>query len=270
MSLVVDVTINGSATEAIVDTAAMVTLISEKYFRSLGCHNIQLGQNVLLKGLSNNPICGQFVNNVNIKLGPKIYSWNVCVAPMTDNIILGIDFLKAFSAVVDLGKNIVCLGEHIIPGKLKIPPDNDPIQILRVHVAQKATIPPHTVGFVKGKVASNTVDGTQLFEPLPQRDGILLSAVLVEGKTFNVKVINDSDGYFSLKKGRLLGSSEPCSPLTTTPFDVKMGQKQLNLHLITIPLPHPLSQNLKSLYRAICVTYTTHHVKAWMIPSVSD
>ncbi|MES9879356.1 MAG: pol polyprotein, partial [Sedimenticola sp.] len=230
MTLVVDVTINGSETEAVIDTAAMVTLVSDSFFRSLACHNTLSGQTVLLKGLSDTPIHGQFFNGLNIRIGHQNYKWKVCVAPMTDNCILGIDFLKAHSCLVDLGKNLLSIGGQHIPAKLKIAPHENPIKISRVQVAHRSTIPPHTIGLVQGKIHQPTPDH-QLFEPLPQRESVLMSSVYTADHIFNVKVINDSDRYLSFKKGRLLGLSEPCMPLPeshvphTQSYDVNIVQQ---------------------------------------------
>ncbi len=146
MSLVIDVIINGTPTEAVVDTAAMVSLISQSFFDTLRLEHSQTGETVILKGLSNIPIQGTFCENLNLRIGQQNVKWKVCVAPMTDNVILGIDFLKAHACLVDLGKNILGLGDQIIPAKLKVTPDDDTIKISRVHASRRSVIPPQTIG----------------------------------------------------------------------------------------------------------------------------
>ncbi|MES9881487.1 MAG: retropepsin-like aspartic protease [Sedimenticola sp.] len=223
-SLVIDVSVNGSITEAVVDTAAMVTLVSESFFKSLSCGNSPLGETVLLQGISDHPAQGRFYEGLNIRIGNKNHKWKVCVTPMTDNLILGIDFLTEFSCIVDLGKNIMIMGGQFIPAKLKIAPDNTPIKVSRVHCTQRQTIPPQSVAFVKGKL-SVPIEDTHVFEPLPQKEGILASSVFAKGNELTVKFINISDKYRSIKKGSILGLSEPCSLLPDTPcVKVKVTQ----------------------------------------------
>ncbi len=212
MSLVIDIVVNGHETEAVVDTAANVTLISESFFNSLPCHNTPLGKTVILRGISEHPMEGKLCDGLNIRIGHQTYQWNVCIAPISDNILLGIDFLRKHSCLVDLGKNILHIGSQHIPAKLKITPDDCPIKISRVNVTRKSVIPPQSVGFVQGKMLHPHPDH-YIFEPLPQREGVFVSSVYAVGNEFNVKVINDSDRYLTFKEGRMLGVSEPCSPL---------------------------------------------------------
>ncbi len=91
MSLVIDIVVNGHETEAVVDTAANVTLISESFFNSLPCHNTPLGKTVILRGISEHPMEGKLCDGLNIRIGHQTYQWNVCIAPISDNILLGID-----------------------------------------------------------------------------------------------------------------------------------------------------------------------------------
>ncbi len=82
------------------DTTAMVTLLSEK---SKHKH-----EQVVLKGLAEVPVHGKIVPNMNIRLGNRNYKWNLCVAPMSDNIILGIDFLQALRRTCGLWSKCGC------------------------------------------------------------------------------------------------------------------------------------------------------------------
>ncbi|MES9882801.1 MAG: retropepsin-like aspartic protease, partial [Sedimenticola sp.] len=205
MSLVVDIVVNGHQTEAVVDTAATITLVSDKFYSSLPQSGKSIG-NVVLKGLADVPVNGKLVPNMNIRLGYRNYKWNVCVAPMSDNVILGIDFLKAYAGLVDFGRNVVAIDGQILPAKLKVAATDDQIHISRVHICKRVVIPPETIGFVQCSVDSHPPTGdTYIFQPLPAKNGALISSVYASGTTFNVKVVNDSNTFMTFKKDRLIG-----------------------------------------------------------------
>ncbi len=198
MSLVVDIVVAGLQTEAVVDTAAMVTLLSETLYSKLPKSKHKHEQ-VVLKGLAEVPVHGKIVPNMNIRLGNRNYKWNVCVAPMSDNIILGIDFLQAYAGLVDFGRNVVAIDGQILPAKLKVSTTDEQIHISRVHVTKKVVIPPQTVGFVQCSV-DQLNDHAYVFEPLPCKNNAMIASVYGKGSVFTTKVVNDSNAYLSYKK----------------------------------------------------------------------
>ena len=44
----------------------------------------------------------RLVHRLNLSIGPHSFIWNCCVAPVNDEFILGLDFLEAHQAVIDL------------------------------------------------------------------------------------------------------------------------------------------------------------------------
>lgn len=89
-------------THAVVDTAAMVSLISMEKFQSI-CPGPLSGEAVRLhnaeKGSS---MIAHFVPKLEFWLGHKQFTWNFYVAPITDDVLLGLDFLKSKKVIVDL------------------------------------------------------------------------------------------------------------------------------------------------------------------------
>ncbi len=190
----------------------MVTLVSDNLFSQLPQPSHIQPDKVILKGLAEVPVQGRTVPNINIKLGHNNYKWNVCVAPMSDNVILGLDFLKAHLGLVDVGRNVVAIDGQVLPAKLKLAATYDQIEVRRVHVSKmlQSLRSPLAICNVPSIVllATNFV-----FEPLPCKNGALISSVFATGNKFNTKVINDSDTYLSFKKGRLIGLAEDCTLL---------------------------------------------------------
>ena len=66
-----------------------------------------------------NNILAQLVKSVCFSLGDHTYNWNSYVAPLSDEVILGIDFLKENQEIVNLVDNQLILNNKVIPAILK-------------------------------------------------------------------------------------------------------------------------------------------------------
>jgi hypothetical protein len=86
---------------AVIDTAAVVTLISMKLFEELG-GSVQSDSKIMLRGHGDEPSEAFRVPKFEFQLEGKIFSWNVCVVVMRDDFILGLDFLTKYECRLDL------------------------------------------------------------------------------------------------------------------------------------------------------------------------
>ena len=83
--------VNGIPTYAILDTAAMITLLRDDYLQPLHDPN-QIGPVCVLTGISADPVYGRIVYNVPITVGTQTFLYTVCFAPVKDDCLLGLDF----------------------------------------------------------------------------------------------------------------------------------------------------------------------------------
>ena len=105
-TLYVPITFNDIKVDAVVDTAAQVTVISSGTFNKLRPKPKVKG-NVCLRGVGNgSEIFGEIVE-VNLTMGNNNIKWNVIVADISDSVLLGIDFLDHHQISIDL--NTYCL-----------------------------------------------------------------------------------------------------------------------------------------------------------------
>jgi hypothetical protein len=73
----------------------MITLVNEK----LICGEEHGDEGLVkLRGLGEQLVYGRIVKNVHIKIGSQTITWDVCTAPLRDDVILGLDFLEAHKA----------------------------------------------------------------------------------------------------------------------------------------------------------------------------
>jgi hypothetical protein len=64
-----------------------------------------------LRGLGEQLVYGRIVKNVHIKIGSQTITWDVCTAPLRDDVILGLEFLEAHKAVI---RTLSCLNPHFL------------------------------------------------------------------------------------------------------------------------------------------------------------
>ena len=199
--------INGIQTNAILDTAAMVTLIRDDYLAPLYSPE-QLGPVCVLTGIGADPVQGRIIYNVPITVGSQTFLHTVCVAPVKDPCLLGLDFMKATSSILDLGNETLTIGEDTLPVNVTMTPG---YQFSKVTVIRRAVVQPHSVGYVKTKL-DQPIDGPYVVESSPSKH-VLSSRVYGQGQHVTLKIINDSDFFVTYKKGKTVGHAEYATPV---------------------------------------------------------
>ena len=105
--------INGKPTSAVLDTAAMVTLVRDDYLTDFKTQG-QMGPVCVLTGIGTDPVHGRIMYNVPITLGSQTFLHTVCVVPVKDTCLLGHGFLSATASVLDLGNETLTIGEDVL------------------------------------------------------------------------------------------------------------------------------------------------------------
>ena len=206
-SLVVPIKVNNVECQAVIDTAAQVTVISDRIFKKMKCQP-QVQEDVILKDATAlNNIPAQLVKSVNFILGDHIYNWNSYVAPLSDEVILGIDFLKENQGIVNLVDNQLTLNNKVIPAILKTSSQGQQQKICRVITKKKIVIPPHTMKMTKGCVQQE-IEGLCSFCPVASSHFCSPHTLVRIGNKCQIPVNlwNHTDRYFTVKAGTVIGS----------------------------------------------------------------
>ncbi|VDI02855.1 Hypothetical predicted protein [Mytilus galloprovincialis] len=142
-TLVLGISINEVTVNAVIDTAAQVTLMSEEFAKKLKPPVIFKGS-LMLKGAGkDNSITARYTECVTVKVGKTDTKWKIIVAKINDQVILGLDFLKHLDAVIDLTDlSITIRGEKHFINEVKS--ENSSFKICRITLEETLIVPPNS------------------------------------------------------------------------------------------------------------------------------
>ena len=100
---------------------------------------------------------------VTLVLGKSEYQFEVYVAPMSSDMLLGLDFMVKYGGVVSLPENYFKIGEDIVPRIVnEIPGMTQP-----VIVSKTTVVPPNSLKIVSCKMADDLM--VCLIEPTEEK-----------------------------------------------------------------------------------------------------
>ena len=220
-NLLIPICINGVDTEAVVDTGAQCTVISEALL-PLMKQELSFEETVILReAQANSQMVAKRAVRVPLSIGSQAYIWDIYVAPLTDKCILGIDFLRSHGGEISLKRNTLTLDESQVRGRVRLSDlsmSNKAPVVRRVTLARKVVVPPNSV--VRAKVSLHSLPGrTYMIDaPAYNHKGILIpfsvtttpDGVSDTSKRTSVVLnfLNDSEKFIHLRKGHVIGNAE--------------------------------------------------------------
>ena len=193
--------LNDIPVKVVVNTATMITLVNEK----LICgeeHGDE--RHVKLRGLGEQLVYGRIVKNVHIKIGSQTITWDVCTAPLRDDVILGLNFLEAHKAVISLGAETVKINGELIQAKL-VANQKTETTSARILLHETSKIPPNSMMTVAVPL-KEPIRGNFIMEPVPITK-VLIASSLRTGNVCPVNLVNDSNQYMKIRKDTVLGKA---------------------------------------------------------------
>ncbi|CAC5397563.1 unnamed protein product [Mytilus coruscus] len=122
----------------IVDTAAMITLVNEKLIPE----DIERSETVTLRGLGEQLVIGKIIRNTLLNIDWLEIRWDVCKAPLTDDVILGLDILDTLGAVINLSSPSLTVNNRVIP--VSFVTGSEEIATQHVCIKRTITVPPNS------------------------------------------------------------------------------------------------------------------------------
>lgn len=124
--------------------------------------------------------------------------WDVCVVPLDDDAIVGLDILDTLGAVVNLKIPSVTLNGKLTPSSFV---DGSPSELCQqVYIWRTITVLPNSEMTVSVNTNKN-IDREFIIEPTPLTTGILISHAVGSGRQCPTTLINDGNRFVKIKKG---------------------------------------------------------------------
>ena len=198
-TLVIDMTINNHYVEAVVDSGTQVSVLSRKFYDSLSCRPKPV-ESIRLKGASASGVMvGCRVDGVEVDLGDGHgnYSMTMYVANITDNCILGLDYLKARKAVIDLSQGVLVVNDTIVKGKYKYA-EATAVRTHTVRLVNDCHLFPNSVS--RATVRIQTDDIHPVVVQARKNGPYLVPNTLLMPGDASLYIMNYSDSHIQLKE----------------------------------------------------------------------
>ena len=197
----VPVEVQGMQLQAVVDTAALVTLVSVEFYKSLDPAppiRKELVMNTARKGMQMN---GYIAGPFEVVLGTLQFSVEIYVAPI-EEMLLGLAFLEANGVSLHLKEKELQIAGEVIPMSLRTGSPLDNEKETGVPLVKGCKVPPNSIVRV-GAHLSESLGGEYIVK-VATKGEILIPLTLHKGSDNPVFcLINLFDHHVELEKGEV-------------------------------------------------------------------
>jgi hypothetical protein len=155
------------------------------------------------------PFIGQI--NVQISLGKKFYQHNVFIADISNEGILGMDFLAANNCDVHLSENSLCLKGESIP---LFHYASNAKSCCRISIRETTYVPPNTEIIAKGQlmdlISKDLVGLVEHTDKFVNKKGLLLARAIINlnKEEIPLRIVNVNDTPCTIYKGTIVATCE--------------------------------------------------------------
>lgn len=198
----VNLSINGVPVAAIIDTAAQVTIISDGLYKSLKVKPPTLSKVILHTAGRDLKMSGYKVGPVSIVIGSQTFPGNeVYVAPVEDDMLLGLDFLYQHGAIINMSNGKLEIGHGRFRMSCSIDSCSN-LQVAEVKVSNNAIVPPCSVLRLP---CSAVMSCDYVIEPIEFNSILSPRSLHTGGSTPVLCLINLTNKQVKLKQGQVVG-----------------------------------------------------------------
>ena len=229
---------------AVVDTAAEVTIMSDRVYKHLVPAKVikEVTLNTAWREMSMNSV---IVGPLSLKIGTQTFPENVYIAPISDDMLLGLDFLKKHCDVIDIRASYVQIGGEKI-AMYDTGLDN---RVYKVHVKHTTVIPPRSGKWVPCAIEKS--EGIFVIEPC-ELNNALIPCALVENPEFNVLVFNITDKNIKFRHGKCIAEAQSAITLPPVPEQFADRAKVSKVKLQDVSCGGDLPEHVSDLYDRSC------------------
>ena len=230
-SLVISVNFGTTQINAVLDTAAEVTILKTDVAKKLGIP-YNSGKKFTLKTAAEQQdmkMEAYLVPNVKFKIQNKNFKTDILVAPIADEMLLGLQFFKEHKSSIDISNTCLYLDGMKIEALISPAQGSDPYSVSQVSISETVSVPPKSIKFISIHLNQLPVPASNeiLIEPINTNPDILVPYAVVKS---DLRV--------------------PISLLNLTDKTVKMHRDQVVARAVAIDaiLPEPSSKSGSTLY----------------------
>jgi hypothetical protein len=239
----VPVEVQGMHLQAVVDTAAQVTLVSEEFYKSLDPAppiRMEVVMNTAGKGMQMN---GYIAGPFQVVLGTHLFTVEISVAPIEEDMLLGLDFLEANGVSLHLKEKELQISGDVIPMSLGTGSPLVNEKETGVSLVKGCKVPPNSVMRV-GAQLSESMAGEYIVKAATKGELLIPRTLHNGGDNPVLCLINISDHDVEVEKGEVLAyAEEVCSIVETIGIQkvevaeqggLEKGKREIPEHLINL------------------------------------
>jgi O-acetyl-ADP-ribose deacetylase (regulator of RNase III)/transposase InsO family protein len=210
---------------AVIDTAAQVSVVSQDFIESLENPPILEEESEIKGAGKQGAMKAHMLRNNSITINNVSYSLDLCVAPITDTLLLGIDFLAAHESIIDMKDVTVKIADTTTPATIKRNPAGD-LFVKEVQTSKKTVVQPSTVHFFQARIVKPLHKNTSVvFQPHNDIEGLQFPAVLTKNKdVIPLHVINLTECCVTIPAFTTIGTVTEAMEIVEEACDTTAGE----------------------------------------------
>lgn len=148
------------------------------------------------------------VGPVNLKIGKGVYQEYVYVAPIEDDMLLGLEFMQRHGMTISIPKGndtepSIMVSDEFLESHIE--PYNRSHSVAKIVVEKRSVIPPNSLAHIHCKTLSEMPD--YVVEGVPGLRVIIPRTVHAAGQKPLVCVMNVGDNYVTMKKNTQIATA---------------------------------------------------------------
>ena len=202
----------GVKVQAVVDTAADITLISTKLYAKLPIKPEEIRKTQLRSAAEGEVFNATVVGPVTLKIGPATLKAEIHVADICDTMLLGIDVLSRIKATLSLNPPSMTInGDQIsLEAAGEAESEAEPrVSVRRVSLHRVVKVPAQSEVAVTVPVEEQSQAPFSLLEPNPDFVQFIPYTLLGKGKQVRVAILNNTDVPMTIQPGEIIGQVFP-------------------------------------------------------------
>lgn len=204
-ALLTTLEVDGHPVQATVDTGATVTILSEEFYRKLDRHDGDCDTYTvkLSNAEDGSAMTARGGTVVQLRIGSRVLDWEVYVAPTRDDVLLGLDFLRAADVTIHARGGVYVDGQRVKSQLI-----NQALSHLStpIHLEKAVVLEPETEYVVWGVNEDPRPDQEGILEPSTIMKGIAIAGTLIQmGARIPIRIANFTNRPIKLRSGTLLG-----------------------------------------------------------------